>query len=109
MRIIGKEGLEIGKTHADRTFRSIYGIGPIVASKAWNMVDKKRVLSSGVNPEYFLWSLVFMKVNGNEATNATLVGGVTRKTFRKWAWEYVNALERCFDKVVRVLIFVHLI
>ena len=83
-----------------RTFRSVYGVGPPVVSKAWNLIDKSKIASSGANIEYFLWSLVFMKNYGNEQSNCAIVGGTTRKTFRKWVWQYIFALEKCFDEVV---------
>ena len=43
---------------------------------------------------------MFMKIYGKEKNLFTLAGGVDKKTFRKWAWIFVNAIAELKADVV---------
>ena len=47
-----------------------------------------------------LWGLMFLKIYASEGVLATLAGGVDEKTFRKWAWRFVDAIADLEDDVV---------
>ena len=76
----------------NRDFREFFGRGCYVASRIYEMLLFHSLFPEGRHPCHFLWSLILMKIYGKERNLCTLAGGVDTKTFRKWAWLYIDAI-----------------
>ena len=50
-------------------------------------------------PKHLLWAMLFLKSYGPEPFLAGLVG-VAEKTWRKWVWLMINAINRLYSRVV---------
>jgi len=87
----------------DRDFREFFGCGCFVASKAYEYLHSYDLFPEGGNPCTFLWALMFMKIYGKERNLCSLAGGVDKKTFRKWAWLFVDAIASLESEVVSKL------
>jgi hypothetical protein len=77
-----------GRLGRDRDFTSLFGISTNICSVVWTLCD----FPSGTKPIYLLWAFLFLKVYGTEPVLLAIVGGPTRKTFRKWAWIVIEAV-----------------
>jgi hypothetical protein len=73
-------------------FRATFGTSPKICALLWGMVESRTVLPNGAKPVHLLWALAFLKLYCAEAVLAALVGGVDEKTFRKWAWYFVEQI-----------------
>ena len=73
----------------ERRFRCLFGVAPHVCSTIWHIFGGN--LPNGGQPQHLLWCLLLLKVYGTEIVLST-IAGVDRKTFRKWAWEFVYAI-----------------
>ena len=86
-----------------RRFRSFFGVDPDVCtclySKTFRFMEGKK----GSIPQHLLWALMLMKVYATEGVLASFAG-VTEKTFRKRAWEYIQAIATLKYEVVSTTI-----
>ena len=71
-----------GMRGRERDFTSLFGISANVCSVVWNLCD----FPTGTKPIHLLWAFLFLKIYGTEPVLLAIVGGPTRKTFRKWVW-----------------------
>ena len=74
-----------------RRFQSTFGATPHHCAIVWEMLRDSPELPRWTQPYHLLWALLFMKVYASESVNAAIVGGVTEKTFWKWAWLLLHA------------------
>jgi len=88
-----------------RDFKSQFGVSWHVCADVWNLLNDHNNLGKYTEPHHLLWSLLFLKVYGNEKTHAALVG-VTVKTFRKWVWIMIEKLAEMEVIVVRTFLFI---
>ena len=72
----------------DRIFRSQYGVLWHVCADVWNLLDEF-VENSKRRPKQLLWTLLFLKVYGNEQTHSKIVG-TSPKIFRSWVWNTLD-------------------
>ena len=72
-----------------RRFRCLFGVTPQVCSNIWQMMGER--LPNGGQQQHLLWGLLFLKIYGTEDVLSSLAG-VDRKTFRKWAWEFIHII-----------------
>ena len=77
-------------------FRYLFGVSADTCSVIWNLCD----FPPGTEPKHLLWALLFLKVYGKESTMVTIVGGPTRKTFRKWVWLVIGGIASMVPSVV---------
>jgi hypothetical protein len=78
---------------ADRRFRAWFGTSATVATMAWTLLrsdDEWKSLTKA--KERFLWALMLLKRYKTEENLAASAGGVDKKTFRKWAWHFVDMI-----------------
>jgi hypothetical protein len=54
-------------------------------------------------PKHLLWALLLLKVYGTETLLSSFVGGVTEKTYRKWAWCFIDGIAKLESAVVSQL------
>ena len=94
-------------TSRRRNFVAWFHARPREVAITWNLLCLEGHLDclgpNSVNPDHLLWALMFMKVYTNETVLAS-VAGCTEKTFRKWAWFYMEAIAKLDVKVVRFLL-----
>ncbi|GAX24473.1 hypothetical protein FisN_2Hu038 [Fistulifera solaris] len=78
----------------DGEFREMFGCSVGVCVSLWNLLKKTESLPPGStsNKEHLLWALMFLKVYGTEKVMCALAGGVDKDTFRKWSWQFVEAI-----------------
>lgn len=85
-----------------RRFISIFGTEPCICSIIWEMLTltKWTAHTNKPKPVHLLWALRLLKSYSTEADLAAEVGGKDEKTFRKWAWFYIEGVANLAEKVV---------
>jgi hypothetical protein len=81
-----KRAFRAGVLGGDQDFTSLFGISVNICSVVWNLCD----FPIGIEPIHLLWAFLFLKVYGTEPVLIAIVGGPTRKTFRKCAWSVID-------------------
>jgi len=86
----------------DWRFTDMFGTSPAVVAWIWNRLKPYETLDEPgrMEPKHMLWGLLLMKVYGKEEQMLALAGGVDNKTFRKWAWLFVDAIASLEPEVV---------
>ena len=87
----------------DRRFRELFGVGPLVALLAWQLLNVHNLVPQGGTFLHLMWTLAFLKVYPTETVLAGLCGGCDTKTVRKWIWLFVYALSNLEPYVVSQL------
>ena len=86
----------------DGDFRAFFGCSVGVFLTIWNMLITTDLLPCNGQLEHLLWALMFMKLySGQQALCA--LAGADPETFRKWAWQFVEAISMLEHLVVRVV------
>ena len=83
-----------------RSFRSIFGTTPEIASILWSMMAKtpKGQLEQ-LLPNHLLWTLMFMYLYTFEKPLSSMAE-CDPKTFRRWIWITLRIIMECKDKLV---------
>ena len=86
-------------------FIALYGLCPRMTSVLWyrlvSAAEKdSSLLPPNAQPYHLLWALLLMKCYNNEHLNAHITD-VDEKTFRKWSWILIEAIEGLYDEMVR--------
>ena len=76
---------------AKRRWMACFGARPIVMADVWCRVSPETTMPEGVHPKHLVWMFYFIKLYNQEELNASNVGGVDEKTFRKWVWLFIEA------------------
>lgn len=91
-----------------RFFRETFGTRLIVVEILWDLLDCHGLQPEDGRPKHLLWALHFMKAYPLQATGCATVGGsggaIDAKTYRKWVWEYIEAISLLVHEVVRFLL-----
>ena len=84
--------------------QSLIGTSYVVASELWNLIQPstKEELEDA-HPKHLLWALLMLKCYCTMPVLTRVVGGVDKKTFRKWAWAFVFAISDLKNRVVSIL------
>jgi uncharacterized membrane protein len=84
-------------------YRYWFGTSPTITAITWNcLVESGWTELSGVHeakPKHLLWALMFLKSYGTEAVLSAIVDS-DEKTFRKWAWFYVEGIASLHNHIV---------
>lgn len=84
-------------------FRYWFGTSPTITAITWSrLIESGWTNYSGVReakPKYLLWALLFLKSYGTEAVLSAMVDA-DEKTFRKWAWFYVEGIATLHSSTV---------
>ena len=78
-----------------------------IATVVWEMLKDSAFLQENnpgqqpLNPSHMLWALMFLKKYSRVESLANTVE-VDEKTFRKWAWLYLEALAELDSELVSV-------
>ena len=75
----------------DADFRHFFSCSVRVFLTAWSMLTTTDFLPPGGRIEHMLWTLMFLKLYSGQMALCALAG-VDPETFRKWIWEFVEAL-----------------
>jgi len=85
----------------DRRFRSCFGIPAEVFIVVWDRMRALKLIPVGGVLNHYFWALIFMNLYPeNENELCTLCGGIDPKTFRKWAWPFIEAMHELSYTVV---------
>jgi hypothetical protein len=79
----------------NRRFKAWFGTDALHCLLLWNLLIKTKwtaTLKSKPQPKHLLWALLFLRNYSIEEVHASQVGGVDEKTFRKWAWFYIEGI-----------------
>ena len=85
--------------HNERDYKTMFGAKPEVCALCWNMMCQS-LEQTGAEPKHLLWGLMLMKTYAKEKPLCVLAGGVTRTTFRKWAWLIIPRIAGLRPQVV---------
>jgi hypothetical protein len=78
---------------------AFFGTTSVVASHIWGLIETSVV---GAQPKHLLWALVFLKVYApSEKVHCRLVGNPDEKTFRKYSWMIIKAIQSLKSQIVR--------
>ena len=84
-----------GRPLAERTehgkFKSFFGASAEVCFDLWYRLDPTVNISRYAEPKHLLWALMLVKVYAFENALAKLAG-CDEKTFRKWAWLFLEEI-----------------
>ena len=80
-------------------FKATFGVSTTVCAKVWGLVDPKNTMDNKPSPSHLLMALMFLKLYCSENVHST-IAGVDEKTFRKWAWLFVEAISYLEPEVV---------
>jgi hypothetical protein len=89
---------------ARRRFKAHFGATPEKCTTVWNLVCRSSSnnglpFEQVAKPEHLLWGLMLMKMYATEITMAAKVG-TDEKTFRKRAWQAIEAIASVSKYVV---------
>jgi hypothetical protein len=85
---------------SDRRFRSTFGTTGAICSLIWNLLQPETTMPQGSSPYHLLWALMLLKLYSTESILCTMAGGVDEKTFRKWAWMFVDEISHLEPSLV---------
>ena len=88
-------------------FVAIYGVSVQVCTKIWlAMKSNEQNISENdkLRPYHLLWGLYFLKQYGVSEVMANYFG-CADKTFRKWVWIVIDALEELYEQNVSTFYF----
>lgn len=89
-----------------RRFHATFGTGPEMCTLIWGLLRAHDLLPSGGLPSHLLWGLMFLKLYCSESVHCAMAGGVDEKTFRKWAWIFVDAISYLEEHIVSITKYV---
>ena len=87
----------------DRRFREMFGCSSIVCANAWMLIldGFNHDMPSSATKVRFLWALNLLKAYDTEGNASGNVGeGCDEKTFRYWAWWFIETLSERSIEVV---------
>jgi hypothetical protein len=85
----------------ERRFRAWFGTSATVVAKTWTLLTEVNGWERPAEAKgKFLWALMLLKRYETEENLAVSAGGVDEKTFRKWAWFFVDLLSYLEPDVV---------
>jgi hypothetical protein len=90
---------KLGDVIDDERFIQYFGTSPLVIATIWNLLEPYDTMDD-CSPQlkHLLWAFILMK---RETQNSSMAGGVDEKTFRLWAWRFVNEISNLEPEVVR--------
>ena len=75
----------------DGDFRAFLGCAVPTFLTAWSMLATPDCLPPGGQLKHLLWTLMFMKLHSGQKALCALAGAEP-ETFRKWTWQFLEAL-----------------
>ena len=87
----------VGESTKERRFASVFGTSATVCVSLWSMADCQHMSTA---PEHLLWALMLLKTYATDAVLSSLAG-VDEKTFREWAWYWIEEIQSLELELVR--------
>lgn len=113
--IMGRNNTHGSDAIWSRRFSSWFGVGSCVCTVIWNALVVSgctQFEGCSAHSKHLLWALYFLNQYDTEAVNASVMG-VDEKTFRRWAWFYLEGIAKMDKRYVRTTLtrcyFSHLI
>jgi hypothetical protein len=76
-----------------RRIKSFFGAPALVIAKLWELLmEKAGPWSTLTRKQHLLWALHLAKVYASQAVISSNVGAPDEKTYRKWAWLFLDGL-----------------
>jgi DDE superfamily endonuclease len=88
----------------DRIIRGFFGAPISVVTKLWNLVEPLIAAEyrRSAFPKHLTWALILIKVYSTEDVHCSIVGWPDPKTFRKWAWYFLELIASLRDDVIQL-------
>jgi hypothetical protein len=93
-----KHGQNNSAIIGNRRYRGLFGTSPTICSIIWRILTERNAHPIGGRPVHLLYALLFLKTYAT----AEIFRSITdkdEKTFRKWAWDYIDTLAWRLDVV----------
>jgi hypothetical protein len=91
-----------------RRFRALFGCTPDICAWMWNYWVRNNLLPVNSQPIHLLYGLLHLKIYAIEEVYKSMTGA-DEKTFRKWAWTFIELMAYELDvvsqEVNQILIF----
>ena len=84
----------------ERRFRSLFGCSSGVVEELWRRLHPVLHGKKNVDGNHLLWSLLFLKLYGEEPAHTVIAGGVDENTFRKWSWIMIDLISNLENELV---------
>lgn len=96
------------KNVRDRRMIGWIGATSETLARAWYLLEKdgEYIMPRGATKERFLYGLLLLKNYDTDENNAARCGSIDEKTFRKWAWWFLEELTNIEDVVVSRIIVI---
>ena len=99
----------------NREFRAHFGASLNVCFNLWAQCEDS-YFRQNVSPMHHMWGLLFLKLYTTEDVLA-VIAGVTRKTFRRWAWLVAETIAKrknvlvcpCFNVLIAPYTSIHIL
>ena len=86
-------------TLAHRRFHALFRCCLAQCLELWRNISVANLL--GGHPDHLIWSLLLMKVYATESV-LSLIAGLGRKTYRKWAWRFHESISNLNNPSSRI-------
>ena len=77
-----------------------YNVTPRMCSIIWDTIEPEQNIPGNPLPKHLLWALMFMNLYLTE-TIITALAKADPKTFRKWTWLFIEAIDAKTHDVIR--------
>ena len=84
----------------EKDFQAHFGCMPLVCATLCNHLQVTDLLPEGGAQDHLLWTMMILKVYGEQRQMCTLAGGVNHDTFCKWTWLFLDAIVQLEPLVV---------
>ena len=85
-----------------KQFKAFFGTTPFTCFIIWDLLNEYNLKPKNGTPCHLLWAMMLMKLYNQESVMASLAD-TTVKTFRKWSWLFVSAIQKLQPYVVSFL------
>ena len=94
------QGWRIDGNTTFRRFKAHFGATPSICAEIWEMLNPNELICPKARLEHLLWGLMLIKIYATEEVLAG-IAGVTEKTYRKWAWTFIENVAGLSHSLVR--------
>ena len=81
-----------------RCFKAFFGVSPMLCATTWNWLDADDNVPNRAGIVHLLWMFLWLKLYDTENVLCSICG-TTEKTYRKWVWIMLAAINKIDDAV----------
>ena len=106
--LIWRRNPEIRRSDLSKSldFREQFGCALIVVHMVWSLLESRKLIQKEGRIHHLLWALSFMKTYDKENTMCNLIYIRDSKTFRKWAWLFIDSIAELESSVVSIFFLI---